>query len=102
MRELLTAIGLTAAYQQEVSMRLQMGEGIPSIEMFLNYASPMFLRPLEILRALQAGISFSPMPSNVRLALVQDDGNQLRGGPGRDHRVGGGAQRVYPFRRNPQ
>lgn len=102
LSELLTAIGLTAAYTVEVSTRLQLGLPIPSVDLFLNSASPMFLRPPEFLRALQLGVQFCQPPPGVKLGLLDYDRGQHGGGLGRDHRVGGGAQRIYPFRRNPQ
>lgn len=100
MRELLTAIGLTAAYTAEVTTRLKLGLVLPSVETFLLSASPMFLKPPEFLRALQLGVQFCPPPPGVKLGLVGEDRSEGGGGLGRDHRVGLGAQRVYPFRRN--
>lgn len=102
MRELLTAIGLAAAYQAEVASRIRLGLVIPDVPTFLNSASPLFLRPPQFLRALQLGVEFCAPPPGVKLGLVGNDRSQDGGGLGRDHRVGGGAQRVYPFRRNPQ
>ena len=102
MRELLTAIGLRAAYQAEVSARISLGLPIPAIDTFLNSASPLFLRPPEFMRALQLGVQFCAPPPGVKLGLVGNDGSQNGGGLGRDQRVGLGAQRVYPLRRNPQ
>lgn len=102
MRELLTAIGLTAAYQAEVASRLQLGLPLPAVETFLNSASPLFLKPPQFLRALQLGVEFCAPPPGVKLGLVDNDRGERGGGLGRDHRVGLGAQRIYPLRRNPQ
>src|SRR5215472_12110368 len=99
--ELLTAIGLSAAYTAEVTTRLRLGLLVPSVDTFLNSASPLFLRPPQFLRALQLGIEFCAPPPGVKLGVVGGDGSQNGGGLGADHRVGGGAQRVYPFRGNP-
>lgn len=102
MRELLTAIGLTASFTAEVALRVRLG--IPIIEpaIFLKSACPCWLMPEEFMRAMQAGVKFSQPPPEVLGTLVDSHGRQNGGGLGRDHRVGGGAQRIYPFRRNPQ
>jgi len=102
MRELLTAIGLSGAFTAEVAMRVRAGLPIVDRLFFLRSAAPLFLRPEEFMRALQCGIQFSQPPPNVKLGIVGDDGGQHGGSLGGDHRVGGGAQRIYPFRRNPQ
>jgi hypothetical protein len=102
VRELLTAIGLSAAYRAEVDTRIRLGLAFPERDFFLRSASPLFLSPAEFMRALQAGIQFSQPPPGVKLGVVGGDGNQSSGGLGREHGVGGGAQRVYPLRRNPQ
>ena len=102
MRELLTAIGLSAAYTAEVAMRLRLALPVCERDIFLRSASPLFLCPEQFMRALQLGIQFSAPPPQVKLGLVGNDGSQNGGGLGRDHRVGGGAQRVYPFRGNPK
>jgi hypothetical protein len=102
MNELLTAIGLTAAYQSEVSTRLQLGLVIPSIETFLNSASPLFLRPPQFLRALQLGVEFCAPPPGVKLGLVDNNRGQGGGSLGGDHRISRGAQRIYPLRSKPQ
>jgi hypothetical protein len=102
LSNLLIAIGLAAAYTAEVSTRLKLGLVLPSVDTFLSSASPLFLRPVDFLRALQLGIKFTQPPPGVKLGLVGNDGGQDGGALGRDHRVGGGAQGIYPFRRNPQ
>lgn len=102
MRDLLTAIGLTASYQAEVATRLKLGLVLPSVDTFLNSAAPLFLKPPDFLRALQLGVQFCAPPPGVKLGLVGEDRGQNGGGLGRDHRVGLGAQRVYPFRGNPK
>lgn len=102
LSNLLIAIGLAAAYTAEVASRLRLGLVIPDATTFLNSASPLFLKPADFLCALQLGIKFCPPPPGVKLGLVEFDGHQGGGGLGGDHRLGSGAQRVYPFRRNPQ
>lgn len=102
MKELLTAIGLTAAYQGEVSARLQLGLPLPAVEIFLNSATPLFLKPADFLRAMQLGIQFCQPPPGVKLGLVGNNGGERGGGLGGHHGVGGGAQRIYPFRGKPQ
>jgi hypothetical protein len=102
VRELLTAIGLSAAFTGEIAMRVRLGLPLVERAFFLRSASPLFLTPAEFMRALQAGIQFSQPPPGVKLGVVGGDGNQSSGGLGRDQSVGGGAQRVYPLRRNPQ
>ena len=102
MRELLTAIGLTGSFTAEIALRVR--HGLPLVEpaIFLCSAAPVFLMPEQFMRALQAGVQFSVPPPNVKLGIVDGDGSKHGGGLGRDQRVGLGAQRVYPFRRNPQ
>ena len=102
IENLLTAIGLAAAYQAEVASRIRLGLVIPDVPTFLNSASPLFLKPVDFLRAMQRGVQFCPPPPGVKLGLVGHDGGEHGGTLGRDHRVGGGAQRIYPLRRNPQ
>ena len=102
IRELLTAIGLSASFAAELTLRVRLALPIIERDIFLRSASPLFLAPLEFMRALQAGIQFSQPPPGVKLGVVGGDGGQDGGGLGRDHRVGGGAQRIYPLRRNPQ
>ena len=102
LNNLLTAIGLAAAYQAEVASRIRLGLVIPDVPTFLNSASPLFLKPIDFLRAMQRGVQFCPPPPGVHLGLVGHDGRESGGGLRSDHRVGGGAQRIYPFRRNPQ
>ena len=102
MRELLTAIGLTGSFYAEISLRVRLGLPIIEPAIFLKSACPAFLLPEQFMRALQCGIQFSAPPPDVKLALAGRDGRQDGGGLGRDHRVGGGAQRIYPLRRNPQ
>lgn len=102
MREFLTAVGLTASFTAEVELRVR--HGLPLVEpfVFLRSAAPCFLTPEQFMRALQGGVQFSAPPPNVKLGIVDGDGSKHGGGLGRDHRVGGGAQRIYPLRRNPQ
>jgi hypothetical protein len=102
MRDLLTAIGLTASFTAELNLRVRVGLPIVERDFFLRSAWPAFLSPEQFMRALQAGIQFSQPPPNVRLGTIDGDGRESSGGFGRDHRVGGGAQRIYPLRRNPQ
>ena len=102
MRELLTAIGLAACYSAEVTIRLRSGQPQIAPETFLKSASPLFMLPPDFLRALQCEIKFTQPPPGVKLAIVDNNGSQDGGGLGRDHRVGGGPQRVYPFRRDRQ
>jgi len=102
MRELLTAIGLSAAFTAENALRVRLAIPICERDMFLRSASPLFLVPQQFMRALQAGVQFAPPPPGVKLGVIDGDGSQNGGGFGRDHRIGGGAQRIYPFRRNPQ
>jgi hypothetical protein len=102
VREFLDAIGLSAAYQAEINLRVRVGLPIIERAIFLRSASPLFLTPDQFMRALQCGIQFSQKPPNVQLTMVDGDGGKNGGGLGRDHRVGGGAQRIYPLRRNPQ
>ena len=102
MRELLTAIGLAASYNAEIELRVRVGLPIIEPGIFLFSAAPCFLMPEQFMRALQAGVQFSQPPPDVKLGLVNIDRRKNSGGLGGDHRVGGGAQRVYPFRRNPQ
>jgi hypothetical protein len=102
VRELLTAIGLTASFTAEINLRVRLGMPIIEREFFLRSACLLFLTPEQFMRALQCGIQFSQAPPNVKLATVDGDGRESGGGFGRDHGVGGGAQRIYPFRRYPQ
>lgn len=102
MRELLTAIGLAGSFTAEIELRVRNGLPLVAPEIFLRSAAPCFLTPEQFMRALQAGVRFSPPPPNVKLGIVDGNGSEYRGGLGRDHRVGGGAQRIYPLRRNPQ
>lgn len=102
MRELLTAIGLAASFTAETELRVRNGLPLVEPEFFLRSAAPVFLAPAEFMRALQSGVKFSAPPPNVKLGIVDGNGSEYRGTLGRDHRVGGGAQRIYPFRRNPQ
>ena len=102
MKELLTAIGLSAAFTAENALRVRLAIPICERDMFLRSASPLFLVPQQFMRALQAGVQFAPPPPGVKLGVIEGDGSQNGGGFGRDHRIGGGAQRIYPFRRNPQ
>jgi len=102
MRELLTAIGLSASYDAELALRVRLALPICNRDIFLRSASPLFLCPEQFMRALQAGIQFTAPPPQVKLGVVGGDGSQNGGGLGADHRVGGGAQRVYPFRGNPK
>lgn len=102
MRELLTAIGLTGSFYAEISLRVRLGLPIIEPAIFLKSACPAFLLPEQFMRALQAGVQFSAPPPEVKLALAGRDGSENRGALRSDHRVGGGAQRIYPFRRNPQ
>lgn len=102
MRELLTAIGLAGAYASECEFRLRLGLPLPSTEMFLNSACTAFLKPPQLMRAMQLGVQFCPPPPDVKLGLVGENRGQGDVLLGREQRVGLGAQRVYPFRRNPQ
>jgi len=102
MTELLTAIGLSASFSAELALRVRLALPIVERNIFLRSASPLFLCPEQFLRALQAGVQFAQPPPNVKLGIVGADGGENGGGLGRDHGVGGGAQRVYPFRRYPQ
>jgi hypothetical protein len=102
VRELLTAIGLTASFTAELNLRVRLGMPLVERAYFLRCACPLFLVPEQFVRALQSGIQFSQPPPNLKLGTIDGDGRQDGGGLGRDHRVGGGAQRIYPLRRNPQ
>ena len=102
MRELLTAIGLTGSFNAEIELRVRLG--LPIIEplIFLKSACPCWLTPEQFMHAMQAGVVFSQPPPEVLATLVRSDGRQNGGGLGRDHRVGGGAQRIYPLRGQPK
>lgn len=102
MRELLTAIGLTALYEAELQMRLRLGAGIVPREGLISSRLPILVSPEDFLRLLRMGVEFSLPPPEAVLPLAGLDRSQHGGGLGRDHRVGGGAQRIYPLRRNPQ
>lgn len=102
MNELLTAIGLIGAYRMECELRVRLGMPWCNEETFLNCAAPVFLCPSEMLRAMQAGVTFSQPPANVQFISPGRNWGKGGGGLGGDHRVGGGAQRVYPFRSKPQ
>jgi hypothetical protein len=100
--ELLIAIGLNASYRMENELRARLNMPWCTIEVFLASAAPAFLTPQMFLRAMQAGIVFSMAPQNAGIVLPGLNGGQNGGGLGRDHRVGSGAQRVYPLRRQPK
>ena len=74
MQDLLTAIGLAGVYQAEVSARLALGLPLPTVDNFLNSASPLFLRPLQFMRALQCGVEFCAPPPGVKTLPVSPDG----------------------------
>lgn len=98
MRELLTAIGLEGCYNKELELRMRVGMQLVTRDYFNNSACPMWLRVEQLLRALQLGVQFEQPPPGTVISSAGDKGYQLRSGPGGDHRVGLGAQRVYPLR----
>jgi hypothetical protein len=100
--QLLIAIGLYASYRMENELRARLSMPWCTIETFLQSAAPAFLTPEMFLRAMQAGIVFSMPPQDAGIILPGLNGGQDRGSLGRDHRVGSGAQRIYPLRRQPK
>jgi hypothetical protein len=75
LRELLTAAGLEAMYRITIEHSLKVGAPVLARELFISSQSVMLIMPLELLKALQAGVKMSPIqisaaPARPRLHLT--------------------------------